>query len=155
MSYPKSHKNLKPGGKFPIISGTDARNYRNADGSRRMGPYRVWMPVLMSPLSINHDVLEICLYGTDAKDVISKASGLLKRFYRSGKTVASPGHPKPLGEATLEVLEPDERDRSFAALYRDAQREAAAGDYELKALGPKDDPTAFHLKKTASRIIVS
>lgn len=148
--FRRKRKNEEGVVEVAVITGADARALRDAAGRRRMGPYRVFLTTLMSPLSVNTDVLEIVLYWDDPKQVINVASEILKRFYR-GLSLASAGYPKPHGEASLELLEDD---KSFEALYRDAKREAAAGGHRLKHLGPYEDPTAFHVVRMTPRIIV-
>ena len=96
-----------------ITTGHQARTLVGPDGKRRAGPVRVSIQMLMSSLSVNAEELTICLYTNSPKDVITSASEILKRFYRSGKSLASEGYPKPSGEGTLELLE----DRDFQALY--------------------------------------
>ena len=133
-----------------IITGTDARTLRDSQGRRAMGPCRVKVPMMMSPIFGSQEAMDICLYVDNPERAIHAAAEILKRFYK-GDSMASEGYPKPHGEGTLELLE----DKEFKALYRDAQREASRGGHDIRTLGPKDDPTAFHVIKQTKKIILN
>lgn len=117
------------------------------DGRRKYGAGRFTLECAMSELDIAKETLEICMYFDPAnKKVVTSASELLKRWYPH----LAAGYPKPCGEGEMEFLE----DVDFKNLYRDAQREANAKGDEIKTLGPKDDPTAFHVVRRGKRIIM-
>ena len=152
MAKPKKQepRTFKHGGKtyVAIVTGKQARTFVDGRGKRRLGPVRIDIHALMSPLSIIPEKLTICLYTEDPRRAVSLAAEHLKRFYRN-RNLAIKGFPKPQGECDMEFLE----DRDFAALYRDAKREAHASGDELCVLGPKDDPTGFHIIRRTKRII--
>lgn len=134
----------------PIVTGHQARTFTGGTGSRQLGAMRVFIQMQMSQLDVASDTLEICLYAGDPRKVVNQAADILKKWYKNSAGMFSEGYPKPKGEGTLELLE----DRDFAALYRDAQRTASQRGDELKTLGPKDDPTAFHIMRREKRIIL-
>ncbi len=135
--------------RIAIVTGSQARKYLGPDGKRVLYPIKVTVQVIMSPLMITGDTLVVCLYVKHPAYGVNDAAQLFKRWYDPSARLA-PGYPKPHGDGTLELL----LDKDFKALYRDAKREAAAGGHQIRTLGPKDDPTAFHVMRTGSRIIL-
>lgn len=135
---------------IPIITGHQARTFTAGDGRRVMGAYCISLQMKMSPLETSSDELEICLYYGDPKKVINQAATFLKHWYRTSNHLLAEGYPKPSGNGTMEFL----TDKDFQAKYRDAQRLAARRGDELKVLGPKDDPTCFHVMRKSTRIIL-
>jgi len=134
----------------PIVTGTQARTFTGGTGARQLGAIRVFIQMQMSKLDTSSDTLEICLFAGDPRKVVNQAADILKTWYKGSGGMFSEGYPKPKGDGTMELLE----DRDFAALYRDAQRLANQRGDELKVLGPKYDPTAFHVMRREKRIIL-
>lgn len=131
---------------YAITSGRRARNYKDEDGKRRFGAWRVSMEVQLSPLSITSDTFEFYLYkgASDGDGAIERAGAMLEHMYRKAKPQPD-GFPKPTGMGTAEAIS----DQQFRLTWQQAEKEGR----RMTKVGDPIDPVAFHIKPKTNLII--
>ncbi len=128
-----------------ILKGRVARSFRDEEGRRVYGPFKVRMQVQMSPLSVVSDTLEFLVYQETGDAAIAATSMLLKQWYVLERKPVD-HYPKPVGLGAAIPIS----DEEFRMTWTQAEHERR----EVLKAGDQRDPVAVHVKPRSTRIII-